>query len=152
MLDMAPMAESTTPRWDVEMDLRMTVLTMYMTTSTAEMMNGGLLSIGLLMFKDNPVGNSSSWNAFSTDRRKKNVAKVLYGSMSFPETFRLRLDLTRTSGRVSGASSDELGSCDRILELHIQNFQKSSFCTYPALPSEESRVDRPLLKHDGNLD
>lgn len=124
------------------MDLMITVFAMYMTSSTAEMINGGLLSMGLLILKDSPVGHSSSWNAFSTDRRKKKVVRTLYGKTSLPETFRLRFDLVSTSGMVNGTSSGTPGSCDNpklAMNVSVNRIRK----TYHALLGKKLGVSGP---------
>lgn len=69
--------DATTSLCDVDRAFWMTALTIYITSSTADVMNGGLPSMALLKLNDSPDGDSSSWKAFSTDRLKKNVDMTL---------------------------------------------------------------------------
>lgn len=61
-------------------------------------MYGGFEGSGLWRLRERSDGCSSSWNAFSTDRRKKNVVIALKGEINRSETFLLRLELIRTEG------------------------------------------------------
>lgn len=71
---------------------------MYMTSSTAEVMCGGLEVSGLCRLRVRSDGCSSSWKAFSTDRRKKKVVIELKGEINRSATFVLRLEFTSSAG------------------------------------------------------
>lgn len=77
----------------------MTLLTMYITSSTAEVMCGGLEVSGLCRLRFRSGGCSSSWKAFSTDRRKKKVVIELKGEINRSATFLLKLEFTSRDGR-----------------------------------------------------
>jgi len=56
---------------------------MYITSSTAEVIYGGLEEdAGEVSDKERSDGDSSSWKAFSTERRQKKVVMVLKGTIS----------------------------------------------------------------------
>src|ERR1700760_150268 len=94
------MTLETTARWDVARERWRTWLTIYITSSTAEVMNGAFADSGFLLFSVRSEGDSSSWKAFSTERRKKNVVMMLKGSMRNIEIFLWRLLLVRYDGIV----------------------------------------------------
>lgn len=83
---------------------------MYMISSTAEVMCGGSACSGLCGLSVSPDGCSSSWKAFSTERREKNVVMALKGVMTRSEIFLARVDSATNSGSVK-ASSLSSGSC-----------------------------------------
>src|ERR1700710_538717 len=89
---------------------------MYITSSTAEIMNGPFPSNGFEGLRVRPDGDSSSWNAFSTERRKKKVVIMLKGVISRPDIFLDKADLTSNSGITSGSSGLAAGSWE-ILEM-----------------------------------
>ena len=76
----------------------MSLLTIYMTSSTAEVMCVGLEVSGLCRLRVRSGGCSSSWKAFSTDRRKKKVVIALKGEINRSATFLLRLEFTSRAG------------------------------------------------------
>ncbi len=76
----------------------MSLLTIYMTSSTAEVMCGGLEVSRLCRLRVRSGGCSSSWKAFSTDRRKKKVVIALKGEINRSATFLLRLEFTSRAG------------------------------------------------------
>ena len=56
---------------------------MYITSSTAEVMYGGLEEDAWeVSNNERSEGDSSSWKAFSTERRQKKVVMVLKGTIS----------------------------------------------------------------------
>lgn len=73
-----------------------------MMSSTADVMNGGLAVIVVLGWRESPIGDSSSWKARSTERRRKNVENVLKGSIRVLVTFFDRADVVRKVGALSG--------------------------------------------------
>lgn len=83
---------------------------MYITSSTAEMIYGGVPSNGFEGFSESPLGDSSSWKAFSTERRKKKVDMMLKGVIRRADIFRLSADLVKNSGIARGASAGVFGS------------------------------------------
>jgi hypothetical protein len=89
-----------------------------MTSSTAEMIYGGVPSKGFEGLSESPLGDSSSWKAFSTDLRKKNVDIMLKGVIRRADIFRLSADLVKNSGIVRAASAGVLGSW--MISMHVQ--------------------------------
>src|SRR3954453_17965949 len=90
--------ERTTAIWEVARDCCRTLLTMYMMSSTAEVMCGGLELSGLCGLRERSGGCSSSWKAFSTERRKKKVVMVLKGVIIRSVIFLMRVELSRNFG------------------------------------------------------
>src|SRR5690349_7052732 len=72
----------------VDSVLRKSLLIIYITSSTAEVIYGGFE--GGFWCIPKPGGASSSWNAFSTDRRKKNVVMLSKDEVSRLSTFDTR--------------------------------------------------------------
>jgi hypothetical protein len=83
------------------------------------MMYGGVPSKGLEGLRESPLGDSSSWKAFSTDLRKKNVDMTLKGVIKRADIFRLSADLVRNSGIVRGESGGVFGSWK--YSMYVQN-------------------------------
>lgn len=85
---------------------------MYMTSSTAEVMNGGLESVdtGERSERVMSEGGSSSWKAFSTERRMKNVVIAEKGARRRVSTLVRSAELRRTGGIVCGAVTSESGA------------------------------------------
>ena len=95
----------TTASWEVASDCWMTLLTMYIMSSMAEVMCGGSAFSGRWGFSVRPDGDSSSWKAFSTERRKKKVVIALKG-----DTRRSLIFWARGDSRKKLGSSNRLSS------------------------------------------
>lgn len=85
---------------------------MYMTSSTAEVMNGGLASVdtGERSERVMSEGGSSSWKAFSTERRMKNVVIAEKGARRRVSTLARSAELRRTGGIACGIVGSESGA------------------------------------------
>lgn len=85
---------------------------MYMTSSTAEVMNGGLASVetGERSESVRSEGGSSSWKAFSTERRMKNVVIAEKGARRRVSTLARSAEWRRTGGIVCGIVASESGA------------------------------------------
>jgi len=84
-----------------------------MTSSTAEVMKGGWMLAEMATEgrrEREGTGDSSSWKARSTERRRKKVAKVLKGSRRVLETFLGRALVVRKGGGFRGVLEGEESS------------------------------------------
>src|SRR5690242_5171192 len=102
---------------------------MYMTSSTADVTNGGLEPRGLLGLSVKSGGDSSSWKAFSTERRKKKVVMALNGSMRWLPTLRCRLLLARNCGMTRPWSMRSSG-CE---EAHLSEMKREYRAYRPSI-------------------
>lgn len=125
-----------------------TLLAMYMMSSMAEVMCGGLELRGLCGLRDRSGGCSSSWKAFSTDLRKKKVVMRLNGEMILSWILRERFEEMRKDG--VGVSSEELSGGRHLsetkrvyrahlLSMEVISFKRASTC-FMSTPS--SSLDR----------
>lgn len=104
---MVEIAVVTRPRWEVLSVRWRSVCTMYITSSTAEVMKGALevVETGELRESVRSEGASSSWKAFSTERRQKNVVIAEKGSSRRDSTFWARREFWRRGGSVNGIAT-----------------------------------------------
>lgn len=94
-------------RWEVVRVRWRWVLIMYITSSTAEVMKGGFerVETGRVRDRVKSEGASSSWKAFSTERRMKKVVIAEKGRKSRSWTLVDREEARRTGGMVRGVVS-----------------------------------------------
>jgi hypothetical protein len=84
---------------------------MYITSSTADVMYGGLEDDGgEVSDRERSDGDSSSWKAFSTERRQKKVVMVLKGLTSRSWTFWNNAELVMTGGSVRGGGGHSVSA------------------------------------------
>ena len=103
--------------WEVSRVRVRSLEMMYMTSSTEEVMYGGWWVGGV--WREREVGGSSSWKAFSRERRRKKVVKVVKGVMSWVWIFGRRVLPVMIAGRVSG----EVGVADGGGNFRARNRQ-----------------------------